>query len=507
LAALLPLRGGGDGLLPLTTEPPRALAAVPFRSRLPIPEVLSGDHIRIPICAAEQRIFPGPKTKLWTFGGTFPGPTIRRRAGQRTRVTFDHQLPDKVGELSIHLHGGHNRTQFDGQPGGLTAHQPTSFYCDIPRGLSAREQGNNLLLEPGGSKTYVYDLVEDGHPERASFQWYHDHRLDRTAPHVWKGLAGMWIVDDGFEESLPLPEGDRDIPLMIGDRTFDRHNQLTDPFTNRRPPKDGILAETILVNGAHMPYQRVGPCRYRLRLLNVSSFRSYNLQLSNGAPMVQIATESGLMPKPIRRREILLGPAERVEVVVDFAGMAGESVELRSTKRHAGRNPEGAHTYGGALMQFRVDRDRRPDHTRVPRNLRPLPGWTRRARRKPDKSWTITIGGFFKTTWRINGRTFNPARSEAFPKLNTTETWEIHNKTAVAHVMHLHHSDWYLLERNGKEPPPWENCLKESFFVYPNEKILLAGHFSDYTGKFAIHCHMLDHEDHGLMSQFQVVQD
>jgi FtsP/CotA-like multicopper oxidase with cupredoxin domain len=505
-AARQPPRGGGGGRVPRTSEPPPALAAPPFRSRLPIPEVRTEDHIRIPIRAAEQQIFPGPKTRLWTFGGTFPGPTVRRRAGHRTRVTFHHQLPDQAGELSIHLHGGHNRTQFDGRPGGLTERQPNSFYCEIPRGLSPRAQGNDLLLEPGASKTYVYDLIEDGRPERAAFQWYHDHRLDRTARHAWKGMAGMWIVDDAFDEALPLPDGERDIPLMIGDRTFDRHNQLTDPFTNRRPPADGILAETILVNGAHMPYHRVGPCRHRLRLLNVSAFRSYNLQLSNGAPMVQIASDSGLMPKPVRRREILLGPAERVEVIVDFATMRGESVELRSSAHHPGRNPEGAHTYGGALMQFRVGRARVHDRSRVPRNLRPLPAWTRKASRKPDKTWTITIGGFFKTRWLINGRTFNPAHAEAFPKLNSVETWEIHNKTSVAHVMHLHHSDWYLLERNGAEPPPWENCLKETFFVYPNEKILLAGHFADYTGKFVIHCHMLDHEDHGLMSQFEVVR-
>ncbi|HEY6730554.1 MAG TPA: multicopper oxidase family protein [Solirubrobacterales bacterium] len=506
IAALLPLRGGGGGLLPLTAAPPPALAAAPFRARLPLPPVLRDDHIRIPICEAEQQIFPGRETKLWTYGGSFPGPTIRRRAGQRTRVTFHHQLGEKAGELSVHLHGGHNRTQVDGQPGGLTKRQPISAFCRIPRGLSARASGNEFLLAPGDRKTYVYDLIEDGRPERASFQWYHDHRLDRTAPHVWKGLAGMWIVDDDFEDSLPLPTGDRDLPLMIGDRTFDRHNQLTDPFTNRRPPVDGILAETILVNGAFMPYHRVDPCRYRLRLLNISSFRSYNFQLSNGAPMVQIGTESGLMPKPLRRREILLGPGERVEVIVDFAGMAGESVELRSSKRHPGRNPLGAHTYGGALMQFRVGSYRVADPARVPRHLRPLPAWTRKAKRKPDQRWVITIGGLFKTTWRINGRTFNPAHAEAFPKLNTTETWEIVNKTNVAHVMHLHHTDWYLLERNGSPPPPWENCLKETFFVYPNEKILLAGHFADYTGKFVIHCHMLDHEDHGLMSQFQVVR-
>jgi spore coat protein A len=505
LATLLPLRGGGGGLLPFSVDAPPALAAVPFRTPLPIPEVRDEDHIRIPIREAEQRVLPGPKTRLWTFDGTFPGPTIRRRAGHRTRVTFDHELPEKVGELSIHLHGGHNRTQCDGQPGGLTKRQPSSFYCHIPRGLSAKESGNDFLLEPGGRKTYVYDLVEDGRPERAAFQWYHDHRLDRTALHSWHGLAGMFIVDDEFDSSLPLPSGDRDLPLMICDRSFDRHNQLTDPFTGRRPPADGILGETILVNGAYMPHHRVDPYRYRLRILNVSAFRSYNLHLSNGAPMIQIATDSGLMPKPVRRREILLGPAERVEVIVDFAGAAGETVELRSTKRHAGRNPAGSRTYGGALMQFRVAGGRRPDRTRVPRHLRPLPEWTRKVSHKPDHTWTITIGGFFKTTWRINGRTFNPAYADAHPRLGTTQTWEIHNKTSVAHVMHLHHTDWYLLARNGRKPPPWEDCLKETFFVYPNEKILVAGHFSDYIGKFVVHCHMFDHEDHGLMSQFQVV--
>ncbi len=237
LGVLLPLRGWGGGLVPLLEEPDPALAAVPFRSPLLIPRVLDDDHIRIAIREAKQQILPGPKTELWTFGGSFPGPTIRRPAGRRTKVTFHHQLPDSVGELTVHLHGGHNRTQFDGQPGGLTKRQPVSFYCQIPRGLNARQSGNELLIKPGAKKTYVYDLIEDGRPERAAFQWYHDHRLDRTARHSWRGLAGMWIIDDEFDASLPLPSGERDVPLMIADRTLDRRNQLTDPFrgSGRRP--------------------------------------------------------------------------------------------------------------------------------------------------------------------------------------------------------------------------------------------------------------------------------
>jgi spore coat protein A, manganese oxidase len=478
----------------------------PFRERLPIPRELTGSRLRIPIREADIQVLPGEKTRMWTYGGTFPGPTVRRPAGHRTEVTFEHRLPRDAGELTVHLHGGHNRTQFDGQPGGLTRSHPRSLYCDIPRGLSPRRSGNDQLIEPGGRKTYVYDLREDGRPERAAFQWYHDHRLDHTARNIWRGMVGMWIVEDELERSLPLPEGERDIPLMIADRSFDSGNQLTDPFTGRQPPADGVLGARVLVNGAYLPHHRVTARRYRLRLLNVSHFRSYNVHLSNGAPLVQIATESGLMPEPVRRREVLLGPGERAEVIVDFAGSGGESVELRSGPRHDGRKGAGTRTYVGALMQFRVARGRVPDRTRVPRSLRPLPAWAERASRKPDRTWTISIGGLFKTTWQINGRTFNPDRADAFPVLGTTETWEIVNRTAVAHTMHIHHSDWYLLARDGKRPPPWEDCLKETFFVYPGERVLVAGHFADHTGKFLIHCHMLDHEDHGLMTQFQVVK-
>jgi spore coat protein A len=505
LAALLPLdlRSGGASAVEAWAR--REGAAVPFRAALPIPRELTGAKLQIPIREAEIEILPGAPTRMWTYGGAFPGPTIRRPAGHRTEVAFHHMLPRGAGELTVHLHGGHNRTQFDGQPGGLTSSHPRSFYCDIPRGLSPRKSGNDLLIEPGGRKTYVYDLVEDGKPERSAFQWYHDHRLDHTARHVWRGLAGMWILDDELDASLPLPSGERDIPLMIADRSFDRHNQLTDPFTGLRPPADGVSGHEVLVNGAFMPHHRVTPRRYRLRLLNVSGFRAYNLQLSNGAPMIQIATDSGLMPRPVRRSEILLGPAERAEVIVDFAAAAGESVELRSAPRHDGHNGAGSRAYVGALMQFRVGSGRVPDRTRVPRSLRALPGWTKRVSRTPDRTWTISIGGLFKTTWQINGKTFNPARVDARPRIDTTETWEVVNRTGVAHMIHLHHTDWYLLSRNGKRPPPWEDCLKETFFVYPGERILLAGHFSDYTGKFVIHCHMLDHEDHGLMTQFEVV--
>jgi spore coat protein A, manganese oxidase len=506
LAVLLPPSLRRSGAFPIGEGAPRALAAQSYLRSLPIPRVLRGNDLRIPIRETEVQILPGQKTRMWTYDGTFPGPTIRRKSGKPTRVTFEHQLPKKVGELTVHLHGGHSRSRFDGQPGGLTKDHPFSRWCgSIPRNLSDRQSGNGYLIKPGRRKTYLYDLTEDGKPERSAFQWYHDHRLDHTARNVWHGLAGMWILDDEFDKSLPLPSSDRDIPMMIVDRSFDRHNQLTDPFTTRLPPTDGVLGQYVLVNGAHLPFHRVSGQRYRLRFLNASQFRSYNLFLSNGAKLVQIASDSGLMPKPVRRNEVLIGPAERVEVVVDFAAAAGKSVELRSGPRHDGVHALGSRPFIGPLMQFQVG-PRVPDGTRIPKRLRPLPHWTRRAKKKPDRRWVITIGGAFKPIWQINDRTFNPAHSQAFPELGTVETWEITNRTAVSHMIHMHSTDWYMLARDGKPPKPWEDCLKETFFLNPHETILVAAHFTDFSGKFVIHCHMLDHEDHGLMAQFEVVR-
>ncbi|MDX6582132.1 MAG: hypothetical protein QOI10_1316 [Solirubrobacterales bacterium] len=473
-----------------------------FRRQLPIPRVITDAQIEIEMREAKVGALPGPKTKMWTYAGTFPGPTIRRPAGERTEVTFVHKLPGKAGELTIHLHGGHNRSSEDGQPGGLTKRQPRALYCPISDKLAASDSGNDLLIEPGGRRTYTYDLIEDGGPERAAFQWYHDHRFERTAENVWHGLAGMMIIDDAFESTLPLPGGDRDLPLMIVDRSFDEKNRLTDPFSDlAHAPNDGVVGRYALVNGVNLPFHEVAAARYRVRVLNAANFSLYNLELSNGDPLTQIGTESGLMPAPVKRRQALIGPAERVELILDFSKLAGKRVVLQSAKHKGGLASK---THFGPLIEFRVGAAG-ADSSSVPDRLRPLPAWVDHVSPNPKRTWEITIGTGLIPTWLINGKTFDPSRSDAFPKLDTTETWELHNRTLVTHVIHMHHTDWYMLSRNGKTPPAYERCLKETFMLEPNDRVRVAGHFSDFTGKYAIHCHMLDHEDHGLMSQFEVV--
>jgi spore coat protein A len=501
-ALALTFPGGGRARAPRRPERLR-----PFQQPLPIPDVLTGADLSIPIREAAVPVLPGPRTRMWTYGGSFPGPTIRRPSGEATRVRFAHRLGSGAGELSVHLHGGHNRASEDGQPGGLTARQPRSLYCDISPGLSAAESGNDLLIEPGGARTYTYEHVEDGAPERAALHWYHDHRLDQSARNIWRGLAGMWILDDEVDAALPLPRGDRDLPLMLCDRSFDRDNQLTDPFSDGlRPPDDGIVARHVLVNGAVAPYHRVSPQRHRLRVLNASQFRSYDLRLTHGLRIVQIATESGLMPRPLERSSVLLGPGERAELIVDFASARGERVELVSVPRRGAPRALGSSSYVGRLMQFRVGTRAAADRTSIPASLRPLPAWVHDAPRTPSHKWRLSVGVGFRPSWLINGRTFDPAYVDASVRVGETVTWELQNRTAVAHLVHLHHTDWYMLSRNGRRPPAWERCLKETFFLDPGDRVVVAGKLSDFPGKYLVHCHMLDHEDHGMMSQFAVVE-
>jgi len=156
-------------------------------------------------------------------------------------------------------------------------------------------------------------------------------------------------------------------------------------------------------------------------------------------------------------------------------------------------------------MEFRVGRHRQIDRTAVPPALRPLPRWVAQASSEPSHTWRFTVSSGFSPRWLVNGRTFDPAFAERTVELGEIVTWELSNETAVAHLIHLHHTDWYMLSRNGRRPPPWERCLKETFFLDPEDRVVIAGRMSDYLGKYVVHCHMLDHEDHGLMSQFEVV--
>jgi spore coat protein A, manganese oxidase len=472
-----------------------------FEQPLVQPPQVTGKHIRIVMKKKNVRVLPhGPRTPMWTYGGTFPGPTIVRRTGKDTRVTFVNDLPRKVGAVTVHQHGGHQAARYDGQP-------------------------MSHLIRHGDRLTYDYPLVDDGTPLPAALRFYHDHRMGRTARNNWFGLQGMFLTTDPSDARRGLPHGKYDLPLMFTDRSFTRTNHLRNPFRHRSmpmraggpmPAMSGMksLAATdpmtmpsvgtkVLVNGRFAPYRYVKPGRYRLQILNASPFSSYDFALSDGQPFVQIGTGSGLLPAPVTRQDILLGPAQRADVVVDFRHLEGTDVLLSSIKRADG-STTGIGTRDAALMQFRV-RGTTDQVVHIPATLTRIAPM--RIPRTVAKTWTFGAShdrhGSF---WSINGRRFDPTRIDHRVTLGSTELWRLRNSSDLTHFVHLHEELWRTVRRDGKRPPPWERGYEDTWRLDPGETVLVAARFTDFTGDFMVHCHMLDHEDDSMMATFRVVR-
>jgi spore coat protein A len=436
------------------TTPTPTPTPTPFSHRLRLPPVTTNAVVSMRIRETCVQILDGPCTNMWTYHGTFPGPTLRRPTGQTTNVTFTNNLDPAAGELTVHNHGNHSSPENDGQP-------------------------EDFLIATGESRTYIYTGLEDGHNERGTMHFYHDHRMAVNGRNVWMGLIGLYIIDDPADPPT-LPSGAFDLPLAITDRQFDANNQIPYVFDSF-----GVTGDKFLVNGVYQPYFNVGDRKYRLRILNASNFRTYNLALSTGDSFIQIGTESGLLPAPIARAEMRMGPAERLDVVVDFAGKLGQDVYLTDTLTAV------------QLLKFRVRRHL-IDDSAIPPTLRALPDIG-----EP----TVTRNWSFDRTddhWTINGLRFDPDRIDAQPVLNTTEKWVFTNPTGMAHTVHIHDVSQQCLTRNGGACYPYET-MKETWYLEPGETIEVKLRFTDYVGRYMLHCHMIEHADDGMMTQFEVV--
>ncbi|MFC4015769.1 multicopper oxidase family protein [Nonomuraea purpurea] len=463
----------GCSLIAGTPQPQLLTSAAPlpapFARPLPVPEVARPvssaggvDFYELTEQVAQADVLPGLRTPIWGYGGTFPGPTIEARSGRRTVV----KLINRLGEPTVlHLHGGHTPPESDGFPTDLVA--------------------------PGASREYVFPLEQ-----RAATLWYHDHRMDYTGPQVWRGLAGMFLVRDAEEEALPLPAGERDLPLLICDRSFGADGVMLYPGLGERPGvreayMGGVLGDVILVNGAPWPELRVARARYRLRLCNASNARAY--ELATGGPMIRIGGDGGLLAAPLTVERIRLAPGERADVVVDFSAYKlGRRVELRNL---AG---EGAQ---GMVMRFAVDRDE-ADDSAVPRKLSEVealdPG--RAAVRRDFEFGSGSMHG--GTGWLVNGRPFDPKRMEARPKLGDVEIWRL--TSDVAHPVHLHLDHFQVLSVNGERPqgpPEWKDTVE----LREAQTVEIVTRFTDYRGRYVLHCHNLEHEDMAMMAAFEVV--
>jgi FtsP/CotA-like multicopper oxidase with cupredoxin domain/plastocyanin len=475
MVGTLTISGTGGGVAP---------APLSFDQPLVQPKRLTTSRIRIPVKQAAVQVMPtGPLTTMWTYGGSYPGPTIVRPAGKDTKVTFVNQLPGK-NSITVHLHGDHHRYQDDGQP-------------------------TRFVVAHGKAKTYDFPLRDDGSAEPAAFLWYHDHRMMDTTRNNWLGLQGMFLTTDGWTKKLGLPTGPYDVPLMVSERSLDANNQLVPVMPHMAPmmgpmapPNDATVGDHILVNGRFAPYLNVDTHRYRLRLLNTSPFTSYDFTLSDGRPFVQVGTGNGLLPRAVVRQDILLGPAQRADVIVDFRGELGKDVVLQSVPR-INAPPGAAGSPSAQIMAFRVS-GAVSDSTHVPVKLRPV--LSMRTPKHVSAVWSVGLKkGLPGSAWTFDGRSFDPKRVVLKVAKGSTQLWELRNDTRMTHYIHLHEELWRTVSRDGKAPPPWERGLEDTWRLDPGERVRVMAKFTDFTGVFMIHCHMLDHEDDGLMAQFAVV--
>ncbi|HKE17335.1 MAG TPA: multicopper oxidase domain-containing protein [Kofleriaceae bacterium] len=454
-ARALPACGGG-----------RASFDVP----LPISPVLEpvrstddADVYEMTMMPGSVPILRGPETEIWGFNGLWPGPTIRARSGRAVIVRQTNGLPE---QMSVHLHGANNPPDSDGHP-------------------------NDFFL-PGATREYVYPNQMAAAP-----LWYHDHVIDRTGYHLVRGLAGFYIIGDELEDSLDLPTGDYDIPIMLQDRRLDYDNQLHYRL-DERVRLVGYRGDLLCVNGAVFPYLEVANVRYRFRLLNASNGRQYVLALDSGEPLLVIGSDGGLLPAPVPVRGLEIFPANRFDVIVDFSKVpVGSSVTLKNIF-----NPDVDPIFED-IMRFDVVRSE-SDQFDVPAVLRPI--------ERLDPAAAAQVRSFDvradeATTWTINGLSFDGARIDARPVLGTTEIWEWDKPGATGfHPMHLHLVQFQVLDVNGSPPPRHMQGWVDTVPTVQGKTRIIA-RFADHLGLYVFHCHIIEHEDHHMMGQFEVVPE
>lgn len=473
---------GPAGLFAPASGPVLASPALtPFQDPLRIPPVLSPvvrgktHHYTLTMKAGFAKLHRDlPTTLVWGFNGLYPGPTIKAIKGQPVVVRQINQLPDHPGHddmpaalPAVHLHGAHVAPEHDGHP---------------------RE-----AIAPGGFRDYHYP-----NRQAATALFYHDHSHGMTGLHVYNGLAGAYLIEDPAERTLNLPRGEFDLPLLIQDRVVRLDGALHYEFDVNAQEK-GVFGDVLLVNGVVQPFLKVARRKYRFRIVNGSSARIYELQLSSGEPMIQVGTDGGLLPEPAFRSVIELAPSERADVVIDFGRYpVGTQVVLRNCSTCTGGTAE--------LMRFDVDHVV-ADDSDVPDCLAPwaeLPVTAQTTTRVFTLDRQLGTGG--TSTWVVNGQSFGMEKPVlASVPHGAVERWRFVNPTNLPHPVHIHLIQFQVLELNGQPQDPAKHGWKDTFVAPPGGQIVVAARFEGYTGRYLFHCHNLEHEDLGMMADYEIV--
>jgi spore coat protein A len=490
-----------------------------FVDALPIPRVLEPDdfrpdphdpgariaYYRVPMRAVGVRVHRDlPPTKMWTYGGSVPGPTFETRSGRALLIEWRNELPEKhflpidhnlcgTGmdrpqvRTVVHVHGARVPPESDGHP--------ESWY------------------PPGGSALHHYPNRQD-----AAALWYHDHAMGIERLNQYAGLFGLFLIRDDVEDALRLPNGPHEIPLVLCDRIFDAEGQLVYPTSGspEAPWVPEVRGDAVLVNGKLYPFLEVEPRRYRFRVLNSSNGRFYDLSmgydgsLGHGQLLHQVGSDQGLLAAPVPQKILTLGPAERADLVVDFSGYAGQNVFL--------------HNRVLPLMQFRVGGGGAVKAAPLPAMLRPV---SRIPEAEAVKTRTLTLNEYMDPKTRtmlmlLDAKRWADPVTEK-PELGTIEIWSFMNLTEDTHPIHLHLVRFQVLDRQlfdadeyqtsgtlrlaGKRMPPEPNEAgwKDTVRAEPGRITRIIVRFEGYAGRYLWHCHILEHAANEMMRPFEVV--
>lgn len=386
------------------------------------------------------------------YNGNYLGPVLRLRDGEQVNIRVENDL---ALATTVHWHGLVVDGDQDGGP-----HQ-------------------GIMPGESWSPSFIVD-------QPAATLWYHPHLMGNTADQVYYGLAGLIYIDDEISAGMEIPKdyGKNDYPLIIQDRSFYRDGSLA----YRTSMMDVIPGDVILVNGTVNPYLNVNRELVRLRLLNGSNSQNFNLRLNDGSSFQQIASDGGFISNPLTRTALFLAPGERAEIIVDFSQIDRDRLSLMNGSM--------------AILDFIVS-GQTSNSVEIPQTLRDVQ--------------TIPIGTAPKTrvfelqsmgvNGTINGKFFDMDRIDEEVNINETEIWIIRNTGGMmqpgGHPFHVHGTQFQMVSRNGQEPPPAERGFKDTVYVDVGEEVAIKVQFT-HKGIYMYHCHILEHEEGGMMGQFRV---
>lgn len=456
-----------------------------FAIPLPVPPTTNGQGT-LTAQQTTSTIFNGQKSKVLGYqSGSILGPSIVVNKGDNININFQNNLSENS---NIHWHGLVIPANMDGHP--------------------------EDVAKPGSSRNYNFTVSQ-----RSGMYWYHPHPDGYTAEQAYLGLAGVFIVRDAEEQKLNLPSGEMEIPLVIQDKRVTADFSL-DYSPNMMDVMTGYMGSNILVNGVNSPYKDVSTRNYRLRVLNGSNGRIYNLALSNGASFAVIGADGGLLSSPQTVSSLLLGPGERADLIVNFSTYPiGTELFLESKTFFAGSS-QGTQSF--KIMKFKVTQNEKDSYT-LPVSLSVI--------KQIDKSTAIKtrifeisnggmggmgsmMGGMgnsgmtMKGMHRINNKIYDKSRIDETVQSGTTEIWEFDNsKGDEPHPMHIHALQFQVLDRTGGRNSliATEKGWKDTVMLLPGEKVRVVITFGQNKGKYVLHCHNLEHEDDGMMLQFEII--